>query len=110
RLRPEEPRWLHLGGLLALSCRDPDEAERLLRKAQRNARLPARTSRSTLALGWALDLAGRRQEARICYKEALVLAVAPEVREAARAGLRRRFGHAAAHALAIDFQHADFFG
>lgn len=103
--RPEGPVWSHLAGLIALRAGEPAEAERLLRVARRGEPLPCRGGRITVALGWALDLEGRRPEAKACYREALHLAVEPEVRDAARRGLRTRFGRGAARGLVIDLEN-----
>jgi hypothetical protein len=103
--RPEATVWSHLAGLLALRAGEPAEAERLLRVARRGEPLPCRGGRILVGLGWALDLQGRRPEAKACYTEALHLAVEPEVRAAARRGLRTGFTRSAARGLDVDLEN-----
>ncbi len=107
-LRPDEPLYHVLAGLLALKQGHAALAEaRLTRCLELGHPDPERICTFHLWRGRARDLTGRRGAARADYRRALDGPADPAVARAAALGLRRAYRRKQARQLNIEFAYAD---
>ena len=109
RLRPTEPLYHALDGLLALNVGQGGEAEASFDAALRLGHPDAeRLATFRLWRGRARDLKGDRMAALADYREAAAAhKVDPPVQRAAEKGLKKPFGAKEARRTRIDFAYAD---
>lgn len=107
-LRPSEPLYHALRGLLSVALVDPAEAEEAFDRAIALGHPDAeRVAAFHLWRGRARDLAGKREAARDEYRRALGHYADPQVHAAAKAGLRRAFSARAARNVNVDVSLVD---
>jgi tetratricopeptide (TPR) repeat protein len=107
-LRPDEPLYHYLAGLVALRSGDVEPAAAAFDRAIAiGHHHPERVAAFHLWRARAHDLAGRRTQAVADYRAALARPADRAVFAAARRGLRRRFTAARAGKVTVDYTYAD---
>jgi len=108
RLAPDEPLFHFLRGLLHLEAGDAAGAEEAIGRALSLGHPdPERVAAFHLWRGRAMDVLGRRDEAKRDYRRALGHYADPPVHRAAKRGLRRAFTAKQARAVHVDIGLAD---